>query len=278
MSAVSLLCIAGKNQVAVDILERVSVMPGLKPFVLPVAGDTGEHGWQPSLQARATELGVEIVSLDWATRQPDLTFLSLEYDKLIKPDRFASHRLFNIHFSLLPKLRGCFTSIWPILLGETRHGVTLHWIDAGMDTGPIIDQRSFAIEGMTARQIYFKSMDEGRDLVFEWLERLVCGNPPAFMQDEAAASTYRRADLDFRLSAITADLTVDQALARIRAFTFPEYQLPTFAGYRIVAASQASIADALSRGPEFKSDSNMILALVDGDLELTFDHERKSST
>ncbi len=272
------LCIAGKNQVAVDILDRALALPQLEITVLPVKDDSGVDGWQPSLRRAATLAGVEIVTLDWAMAQPDLTFLSLEYDRLIVPDRFRSMRLFNIHFSLLPKLRGCFTSIWPILLDEARHGVTLHWIDAGMDTGPIIDQRSFAIEGMTARQLYFRSMDEGRDLVLEWLERLVWDNPPAFVQDETAASTYRRADLDFGLSAITADLTVDQALARIRAFTFPEYQLPTFAGYRIVAARQASIADALSRGPEFSSDSNMILALVNGDLELTFDHERRSST
>lgn len=272
------LCIAGKNQVAVDILDRVSVMLGLRPVVLPVASDRGEQSWQPSLRARAIKLGVPIVSLDWAMGQPDLTFLSLEYDRLIVPARFSSRRLFNIHFSLLPKIRGCFTSIWPILLGETRHGVTLHWIDAGMDTGPIIDQRSFEINDMTARQVYFRSMDEGRDLVLEWLDRLVSGDPPAHLQDESAASTYRRSDLDFQLSVITADLGVDQALARIRAFTFPEYQLPMFDGCRITGASRVEDADSEPGSVQPGPQNSVILRLADGSLKLTIDRDWAQST
>lgn len=202
--------------------------------------------------------------------QPDLTFLSLEFDKLVAPARFATSRLFNIHFSLLPRLRGCNTSIWPILNRDTHHGVTLHWIDAGMDTGPIIDQRSFAIEGMTARQIYFRSMDEGRDLVLEWLGRLISGAPPARVQDESLASSYRRADLDFGLAQIHPAMTVEQALTYIRAFTFPEYQLPTYEGHGIVAAGRID-KPAPPGHLTVHSAFEVTLGMSDGALRLSLD-------
>lgn len=245
------LCIAGKNQVAVDILDQALALPELEITVLPVADDCGSDGWQPSLRCAARCAGVKIVTLDWAMEQPDITFLSLEYDRLIAPARFQSKRLFNIHFSLLPHYRGCFTGIWPILDGQVEHGVTLHWIDAGMDTGPIIDQSSFALDEMTARQAYFRCMDLGRDLVAAWLERLLTGNPPAIAQDHEVATSFRRKDLDFRLAEIGTDSTVEQTLRRIRAFTFAEYQMPTLNGRPIISATRVNEAGS---GPSAAMD------------------------
>ena len=99
--------------------------------------------------------------------QPDLLFMSVEYDRIIKPALFASSRLYNVHFSLLPKYRGCNTAVWPILNGEAEHGVTLHEIDAGIDSGPIVAQRSFPIDGMTSRQSYGCCLDLGAKLALE---------------------------------------------------------------------------------------------------------------
>jgi methionyl-tRNA formyltransferase len=51
----------------------------------------------------------------------------------------------NLHPSLLPKYRGRASINWAILKGETRLGLTAHFVDHGMDTGDIIEQTSFEL-------------------------------------------------------------------------------------------------------------------------------------
>src|SRR5262249_52777643 len=43
----------------------------------------------------------------------------------------------NVHFSLLPQYRGAAPIEWSLIRGESRTGVTLFWLDQGMDTGPV---------------------------------------------------------------------------------------------------------------------------------------------
>ena len=70
-------------------------------------------------------------------------------NQLLKQKKFRSNRLYNFHFSLLPKFRGCHTNFFQILNGEKYSGVTLHEIDDGIDTGPIIDSIKFTIKRNT---------------------------------------------------------------------------------------------------------------------------------
>lgn len=51
----------------------------------------------------------------------------------------------NVHGSLLPKYKGARTLAWAIEQGERESGVTVHLVDPGMDTGPILLQRSFPL-------------------------------------------------------------------------------------------------------------------------------------
>ncbi|MFA5138788.1 MAG: methionyl-tRNA formyltransferase [Elusimicrobiota bacterium] len=69
------------------------------------------------------------------------------YGQLLKSDLLAATRLgfLNVHFSLLPKYRGAAPVQWSLVRGERRSGVTLFWIDQGLDTGPIQRQASLDI-------------------------------------------------------------------------------------------------------------------------------------
>ena len=51
----------------------------------------------------------------------------------------------NVHFSLLPKYRGAAPVNWAIVNGETKTGVTTMQMDVGLDTGPMLLQRTIAI-------------------------------------------------------------------------------------------------------------------------------------
>src|SRR5438046_5202974 len=49
------------------------------------------------------------------------------------------------HPSLLPRYRGGSAIAWQLIRGETESGVTVFWPDAGIDTGPIVLQRSATV-------------------------------------------------------------------------------------------------------------------------------------
>jgi methionyl-tRNA formyltransferase len=69
------------------------------------------------------------------------------YGKLL-PNEVLSipkYGFLNVHFSLLPKYRGAAPIQWALVNGETETGVTLFWLDEGMDTGPILLQKKIAI-------------------------------------------------------------------------------------------------------------------------------------
>jgi methionyl-tRNA formyltransferase len=231
------LCIAGKNLIAVQVLAACGQRHDV--LCLPNSDDDGRDGWQPSLRRVASQLDVPVVALEDIYPQEELCFLSLEYDRIIRPGRFATDRLFNVHFSLLPKYRGCFTSIWPILHGEQTHGVTLHLIDAGVDTGPIIDQRSFDLAGMTAFDAYMRCQMEGVQLALDWVDALLEGKYRAVAQ--GPGTTFPRKALDLAWRELDLTQSTEQVLRRFRAFTFPVYQRPTLDGREIDAAEAGEI-------------------------------------
>ena len=69
------------------------------------------------------------------------------YSMIIRDDVLSTTRLgaLNIHGALLPRYRGCNPTQWSIIQQEYETGVTLHEMDSGLDTGPIIDQRKVPI-------------------------------------------------------------------------------------------------------------------------------------
>jgi phosphoribosylglycinamide formyltransferase 1 len=66
-------------------------------------------------------------------------------------------RLVNVHPSILPSWPGAHAIERAYEAGERRFGITVHFVDEGMDTGPIIVQESFAPEpGATLETIEAK--------------------------------------------------------------------------------------------------------------------------
>ena len=88
------------------------------------------------------------------------------YSMIIRDDILSIPRMgsLNIHAGLLPRNRGCNPTQWAILKNEFRTGVTLHEIDSGIDTGPIVDQREIPIyiddTWLDIRDREFKAIDD----------------------------------------------------------------------------------------------------------------------
>ncbi|MDP4206940.1 MAG: hypothetical protein Q8859_13210, partial [Bacteroidota bacterium] len=103
------LCIAGKNNIAVEILEySLNFFKANEICVIPNQTDSGKNTWQKSLIFYSKLLNIDIVSLEDIYNIPELIFFSLEFNKIINPNLFTSKKLFNIHFSLLPKYKGMY--------------------------------------------------------------------------------------------------------------------------------------------------------------------------
>ena len=142
------ICIAGKNKWAIDavnVLIKKKISKN-KILALPISTDTGKDSWQPSFKKYIKNKKIKIINLEYIYNIQNIILFSFEYDKIINIKNIKSDKLFNFHFSLLPKYRGCHTNYLQILRGEKYSGVTLHKIDSGIDTGDIVDQHRFKIK------------------------------------------------------------------------------------------------------------------------------------
>ena len=71
----------------------------------------------------------------------------------------ATHGAIQYHPSLLPRHRGRSSMNWPIIAGEAKTGLSIFWVDAGVDTGPILLQREIEIgPDDTLGTIYFGNL------------------------------------------------------------------------------------------------------------------------
>lgn len=79
--------------------------------------------------------------------RPDLVCLA-GYMRVLSPDFVARYRgrILNIHPSLLPGYRGLSPQRRALEAGESVTGCTVHVVDEGTDTGPIVVQRTVPIE------------------------------------------------------------------------------------------------------------------------------------
>ena len=80
------------------------------------------------------------------TERPELICLA-GYMRLLSPEFIRRYpaRILNIHPSLLPRFPGLDAQRQALLAGEAESGCTVHYVDEGTDTGPILLQRKVPI-------------------------------------------------------------------------------------------------------------------------------------
>jgi len=121
----------------------------------------------------------------------------------------------NLHASLLPRWRGASPIQQAVLAGDSRTGITLMKMDAGLDTGDMLMRAETAIESReTAGELHDRLAEMSAALLIEALDRLADGTlPQPTPQDDALAThapLIRKADalIDWRLDAGTLERQV----------------------------------------------------------------------
>ncbi len=95
----------------------------------------------------------------------------------------------NVHASLLPKYRGAAPIQWAIANGETVTGVTTMRIDAGLDTGDILQQRQLAISPeATAETVAPALATIGAELLIQTLDGLQMSTIQPQPQDDSQST------------------------------------------------------------------------------------------
>src|SRR5262245_30450301 len=122
------------------------------------------------LKVRASALGIPVhqhrtlkgpdVAREFTAYEADLGVLAY-VTQIVPQSAFDAPRLGSIcfHPSLLPRYRGGSAIPWQIIKGETRTGVTVFWVDPGIDTGPILLKREAVIgPDDTAGTLYYNTL------------------------------------------------------------------------------------------------------------------------
>lgn len=181
-----------------------------------------------AVKRRAREAGIEVVELaglrsreareQLADARADV-FAVAAYGKIVPSEILEMPRLgcINLHFSLLPRLRGAAPVQWALIEGHTSTGVTVMQMDEGLDTGPVLAQREEPIlHEDTAGTLEARLARVGADLLVEVLDRLEAGGLTPRAQDASEATfapklTPADARIDWSLSAA-------EIANRVRAF------------------------------------------------------------
>ncbi len=126
----------------------------------------------------------------------------------------------NVHASLLPRWRGAAPIQRALLAGDTQTGVSIMRLDEGLDTGPVLMQRSMGITGDdTTGTLHDRLAELGAELIVDTLSKLSHEHLVAVDQDDdeatyAAKIERSETELDWKNSAAQLDRQV-RALAPV---------------------------------------------------------------
>jgi len=143
-------------------------------FILPAGRKRLIPGW-----VLANDKGIPVfycdninddVCIDFIKEQkPDL-LISAYFNQILKKEIIQSPKIgaLNVHPGWLPAYRGAMCYFWVLKNGAQKGGVTVHWIDEGIDTGVVLARQTFIIkQGWTQQKVLVQTAIVGAELLKE---------------------------------------------------------------------------------------------------------------
>lgn len=173
---ISLLLIMGPLQFLKSAFTTISFKLRKKLFKYKVAKD-------PSIKAYAESKGIPTMDIITPNSKKFRTYLeTLDLDIIINQSQnIIKKELINIprigilnrHNALLPKNRGRLTPFWVIYNGDEETGVSIHFVEEGIDSGDIIVQKKFRVtKEDNFNSIVKKNYAIASDAMIEAIEKL----------------------------------------------------------------------------------------------------------
>jgi methionyl-tRNA formyltransferase len=204
------------------------------------------------MQEAAVRWGVPLLTMDDVLELEADIGLSVRFHEILRPKHLKRFLLgvVNLHGAPLPDMRGSMCDAAAIIEGRSEFGTSLHWMDKGIDTGPILAVRRFPINAAdTVYELFQQSNQLGLELIKETLVHIAMGKLRGTSQQEymnqtgiQAATYYAEQVLTYKL--LSAKLSSEEVKRRIRAFQFPGHVPARFMSDQETAALYFKQADS----------------------------------
>ena len=174
----------------------------------------------------------------------------------------------NLHASLLPRWRGAAPIQAAIAAGDREAGITVMYMDEGLDTGDILLQRKIDISpSETGATLHDRLAQIAPEALLESLRLLAAGNAPRIPQDQALATYAPK--LNREAGRLNWNESVEAIERKIRAYNPWPGAFTEFSG-RNLKIFAASIVDLRGKpGEILRKDRELVVATSDRALSLT---------
>lgn len=154
----------------------------------------------------------------------------------------------NVHASLLPKYRGAAPIQYSIINGEKETGVTIMYMDVGVDTGDMILQEATPITNEeTGGSLHEKLSNLGASLLLKALTQLEEGTAARIPQEASKATHVKMIDKDMgRIDFTTSAVQIERLIRGLN----PWPSAYTYLDGKTLKLWQAEVKDTLDNTPE----------------------------
>lgn len=122
------------------------------------------------IEAQGNEIVLKTERLDvlWCTENKFDFAVSYTYPFMVQSDVIEALKgnIINLHNSYLPFDRGTSPNLWNLLEGTPR-GVSIHYMDKGLDTGDVIAQQIIELEGSATLRTSYEQLDQAVKELFK---------------------------------------------------------------------------------------------------------------
>jgi methionyl-tRNA formyltransferase len=123
---------------------------------------------------------------------PDL-LISVAGNEIFKKPliNLAPKGCLNLHTALLPKYRGLMPSFWVLKNNESKTGVSVFFVDEGIDSGPILVQKEIEIRSHSQKSLIIESKVLGMKAIIEAIEKIYRGDLSCIPNLDEEMSYYK---------------------------------------------------------------------------------------
>lgn len=222
--------VCGARWLGVKCLRLLANMPAIEIKAVCFPKRTKKVWWKDVVdEDEVNRLGYTITPWEeWENRTFDLVF-SVLHDRIFKLSHIANSRygIINLHTAPLPKYRGSNTFFHAIANGEKEYQVTLHFVDEGIDSGPIIATRSMKIDVLdTGWSLYKKAQRHAFTLFSQNIPSIIAAaqkgiRVASHVQNHRQAMYYPRIELHKQANL---KWSKERLYNFVRALDFPPFE------------------------------------------------------
>lgn len=164
------------------ILNKLTRKPSVEKFIIknsvPILSIYGSINSEKSLDAIRSY-------------EPDL-LVSIAGNQIFKKPLIdiGKKGCLNLHTAMLPKYRGLMPTFWALKNKEDFIGVSVFFIDEGIDSGPIICQQAIKVDDRTHKEIIKITKKIGMDLIIKAFHKIKNENYTLMPNKESESSYY----------------------------------------------------------------------------------------